>query len=663
MSPAIGAPAYVLLMISPTSSEAALGYAEDRLAPLSREQLRRLVNLSAAFNSSVDLDELLPRILEVMLRTMDAEAGWLWTAQPDGLRCEAAAGPEAARALVGVALPAGAGVAGDAVERRAAALLPDVTRDARFLPQLDELTGFTTRSVIAVPLVTREQIVGAIEVANPGDGRFDEDEVAFLVALADDAAAALRNAQLLDAERQARDLKALLSFSHEISATFDLDRIAVLIVNLAAGAIPYKRCAIALWEDDRLRVRALSGQEQADSRSSPVRQIERFLAWVAERGEAVWIPDVGDDEDEDAIRVREKLPQYLEDAQAGEILALPIRDAEGLIGMLLFEFHGRDSLGEWGREAAQLVANESALALRNAQLYAGVPFISFLEPLARRRRRLAALPRRARVAYALAAALALGTLVVARIPVRIPGESASVRAAVQRPFRAGISGVLDEISVREGQRVSAGTRLGHLRDEDLQQRVTQSRSALDVAQREALTADAEGDSRAAALARLHATEATEALRLYRLEERRAAITAPTSGVVLTQRIEERLGSYYEAGTPIGWIGDPDWIEIELEVSQADIGAIALGDRVRARVYAYPGTTFQGRVAAIAPMAGRGESGPVYTVRAILDNRRHLLRPGMDASARVLGRSRPVVAVVFRRPWRWLRMNLWWKLPL
>jgi multidrug efflux pump subunit AcrA (membrane-fusion protein) len=50
---------------------------------------------------------------------------------------------------------------------------------------------------------------------------------------------------------------------------------------------------------------------------------------------------------------------------------------------------------------------------------------------------------------------------------------------------------------------------------------------------------------------------------------------------------------------------------------------------------------------------------LFTVRARLDNREELLRPGMEIRARVLTRTRPVAAIALRRPVRWLRMHLWW----
>jgi len=47
------------------------------------------------------------------------------------------------------------------------------------------------------------------------------------------------------------------------------------------------------------------------------------------------------------------------------------------------------------------------------------------------------------------------------------------------------------------------------------------------------------------------------------------------------------------------------------------------------------------------------------VRALFDNPDQVLRPGMEARARVLTKSRPLGYLIVRRPWRWVRLHVWW----
>ncbi|MBI4409255.1 MAG: GAF domain-containing protein [Gemmatimonadetes bacterium] len=632
---------------------------EQRLEKLSDEHLRRLLRVSHEFNLTIDIEQLLPRILDLVVETLEAEAGSIWVADGQVVRCRAALGPVADQ-LTGLELPRGAGIIGQVIEERTSALVPDVHADDRFLPQIDQATGFTTRSLVAVPLVTRGEAVGAIEVINDRSGaNFQEDDLLFLEALADDAAAAIRNATLFEAEKRARDLKALLDYSHEITSTFDLDRVLVSVVNLAGRALPFERCAIAIWQGEDLRLRAISGEEKLDRRAAAVKEMERFLLWAAERGEELYVPDI-DDDDENALQLHNSFPRYLQDSRAKAVLVLPIQDAEGRLGVLLFEFARAHFLSDWGREAAKLLANETALALRNAQLYAEVPLISWLEPLREKKRALASLPRAKLIRYASVAALVLLALVLVRLPLRVSAAQATVRAAVQRPARAAVSGIVEAVFVREGDWVSMGAPVARIRDQELLRQVRELEAELEQAQRVALAAEARGDLTSAALARVRAAGHADALRLLRQKVDQARVTAPTAGIVLTPRLEEQVGSFVEAGTVVSWIGDPQWAELELRVRQEELGVVHVGDRVRARVSAHPAIVFEGRVVAIGARAEvLDDDVPAYTIRAILDNRESLLRPGMDARARVVTRSRPLGVLLFRRPWRWWRMHFWW----
>ncbi|HUH13918.1 MAG TPA: efflux RND transporter periplasmic adaptor subunit, partial [Longimicrobiales bacterium] len=312
-----------------------------------------------------------------------------------------------------------------------------------------------------------------------------------------------------------------------------------------------------------------------------------------------------------------------------------------------------------GLEAAQLLANETALALRNAQLYRDVPFIAWLEPLAEKRRALAALPAATWLRYGAAAAAVVAALTVVRLPLRVAPEASTVRAAVQLPARAAAPGLVEWIEVREGDVVARGDRLARVRNEALLQRIREMEARRELAERQALLAESRGDARSASLARVALAEASDGLALLHRQLADTWVLAPEAGVVLTPRVEERVGEWLEAGRPLLWVGSPEWSELELRVRQEDVGEVRLGQRVRAKVPAHPHITFAGRVAGIAPAPDPGPGPPSYVVRAVLDNREGLLRPGMDVRARIHADNRPLGALLVRRPWRWARLKLWW----
>jgi two-component system NtrC family sensor kinase len=101
-------------------------------------------------------------------------------------------------------LPAGHGIAGWVMEKGQAALVHDTTDDARFWNQADTLTGYSTRSVVAVPIEFRGTRLGVAEAINQRTGSFTERDQGLLTTLASSAAIAIENARLYQVEREQR---------------------------------------------------------------------------------------------------------------------------------------------------------------------------------------------------------------------------------------------------------------------------------------------------------------------------------------------------------------------------------------------------------------------------------------------------------------------------
>jgi GAF domain-containing protein len=211
------------------------------------EHLDLLYQASLEFNSTLDFAELLPRVFDRTLEILDAEAGSIWLRKGDQLVCRIARGPVGTQ-IEGLELPLGAGIVGHVGRTGEPDLVSNARGDPRFVHQVDEATGFTTRSMVTAPLKATGEVLGVLQVLNKrtGDGEFNEGDLALVTGLASTAGLALRNAQLHDAERRARDLKTLLGISREIASTLDVDRLAVSVVNLASshwmrGATPSSR--------------------------------------------------------------------------------------------------------------------------------------------------------------------------------------------------------------------------------------------------------------------------------------------------------------------------------------------------------------------------------------------------------------------------------------
>ncbi len=625
------------------------------------ERLRQLRGISQEFNSSLDFDELLPRVFETVLETLGAEAGSLWIAEGDMLRCRLAVGGAGAR-LVGAQMPVGTGFIGDVARKQRTTIVTRAMEDPRFDPSVDRAGDEPATTVMASPMIAQGATVGAIQVSGKrtGDGVFDQGDRELFEGLAASAAIALRNAQLHTADKRARDLALLLEISREITATLDLDRVLRSVVNLATRALQFDRGAVALYDKGRCDIRAIAGQEQVDAKDPQLQDVAVRAAWAAGRGEPFYLSDRSAPTTDAERTFLTIFGPDLETDKVASGLYLPLTDEEGVVGILLFEAQTPDFATDTQRELATILANQTTVAVRNAQLYAQVPMVDAFSAIAQKKRALLAIPRRKRLLYTGAATVALIGLTVVQWPFRVSGTNPVFRPLDRTDVRTLVPGIIERVLVTEGSVVARGAPLVMLRDAELRAERDASAAAAVASERSAAQAASRGDAAAERLQRIRAE--TYRREASVLDERLAAtvIRSPVAGTVLTPRLGERLGAKLDEGELVLTLGRIDTLEIEFGVDQRDIPRVAPDQEIRLRVDAMPQRTFSGRVTSIARAPVDSANVVRFPVRALVPNPEGLLHPGMEAYVRVLTASASVAGRFIREPARQLRL-LWWRM--
>ena len=206
---------------------------EQRRVQREHERLRRqgdeLARTARTLTESLDPSAVADRVVLSVRDAVEAASAILRLREPDGsLRCVAIAGKQLEGLQVGYVLPPGAGLVARAMEQRRAVWTSDITSDeTATLPEQfrRRLAAVGHRAVLAVPLQARGQVMGALSVAYSIVRTFTEGETAVLQAFADQAALAIRNAQLFareslalaesEAANRAKD-QFLAMLSHEL---------------------------------------------------------------------------------------------------------------------------------------------------------------------------------------------------------------------------------------------------------------------------------------------------------------------------------------------------------------------------------------------------------------------------------------------------------------
>jgi diguanylate cyclase (GGDEF)-like protein len=168
------------------------------LAALRRrnDELETMVELGKALTATLDLDEVLKAVMTSVCQTIKAST-WsllLLDERSQDLIFEVVVSPAVER-LKGKRLPAGRGVAGWVATHGQSLLLSDVQQDERFRAEYDQESPFATRSIACVPLKSADCILGVIELINPFDEGFVDEDLLLLATIADFAAIAIENAR------------------------------------------------------------------------------------------------------------------------------------------------------------------------------------------------------------------------------------------------------------------------------------------------------------------------------------------------------------------------------------------------------------------------------------------------------------------------------------
>lgn len=185
-------------------ASAALGNAQlhENLERVQREEAL-LLEVGGAIASEIHINPLLEMIVGAATRLLDAERGSLFLYDPrrHELYSRVAGG------VVGgaIRIAADSGLSGECFKRNAPINIADARTDARFNPEVDRRTGFSTRNMLVVPLTTKNgNKVGVIEVLNKRRGPFTQTDTRRLVALGAQAAVSIENAMLFEQVSEAR---------------------------------------------------------------------------------------------------------------------------------------------------------------------------------------------------------------------------------------------------------------------------------------------------------------------------------------------------------------------------------------------------------------------------------------------------------------------------
>ncbi|MEO8190031.1 MAG: GAF domain-containing protein [Acidobacteriota bacterium] len=624
------------------------------------ERLTALYDLSKAFGSTLEWSELNGIIVRKAVDFAGAEAGSLWLLDSHADSAElAATAINESYDVVNPPPSVGGGLVGDLLAEGVA------LRRNRISPE-DPMSDpeFPVRSALGVALVEQDVPLGALVLVNKR-GRvpdFSEEDQELLEDLARQAVRALRNARQFEAEKKVEELDALLAVSREITATLDLDRVMQTVVNASAALIRYDRCAMAIQHGGRLRLGAVSGTTEIDRRSPEIRRTEEFLQWVFLSGSEVNVTEREDGTlTSDRPETEEKFRTLFNEQGLKAFYAVTLKDDEGKLGVLAFESREPIVFDAETRDLLQILVNQATVAVRNAQLYQQVPLAGFWKPLLARRSRLMAIPRRRRLAWA-AGAIALAAILFL-VPWRLRvGGAARVLPGRRSVVTAGAEGIVAAVMHREGEVVPKGEIIATVNDESYRSALAEAQSAEAIAARDVATQQGTGNAAGLfdAQSRVDELKARIAMEQERFDATR--LRAPAAGVIVTPRLEERIGQNLPRGAEFCVIADVGTVTVEIAVPEEDSSLLKAGQRVDVKLNPYPTRTFRGEISRVGARIREEGKERFVVAELTLPNPDGSLKTGMLGRGKISAGDRRIATLLLRKPSRWLYAKLWPLLP-
>jgi GAF domain-containing protein len=363
-----------LVVLQSLANQAAMAIENARLFEEKQkqaEQVRLINEVGRSLNSILAVDELLKQMTQLIQATMGYHRVSIGLIEGDDLVFKAALGPgwesledRHMRLKVGRE-----GVTGWVASTGQPLLVPDASQEPRFVPTP---VSPPSESELAVPLKTKDSVIGVLNVESVQLDAFDQSDMAVLQSLANQAAMAIENARLFEAEqRQAEQFRLINEVGRRMTSILDIDELLNQIARMIQETFDYYRVEFGLVDGDEVAVLTTAARDwdrvQATGRLENRQQ--GFTDWMVSGGQPSLALDGGQE------------PRYVQpgDSQTGSELAVPITAKGKVTAVLNVVSDQPDAFNERDVVVLQSLANQVSVAVENAHLYQQAQQLAVME--------------------------------------------------------------------------------------------------------------------------------------------------------------------------------------------------------------------------------------------------------------------------------------------
>lgn len=368
----------VTVKVAPRKDQKASRIAELEAALLRERRISQaLRDVGLALGSTLDLDRLLELILSRLTELLEADRATLFLL--DEARSELVSCLVTGGSLRTLRVPLGQGVAGFVARTGETLRIADAYLDPRFDRAYDDLTGYRTRSILALPMKNHVgKILGVVQALNKRDGDFDECDEELLGALATQAAVSIdhsrllvsqveKNKQLVDTteqlERRVRDLDLLFELESAMARASSQDELLCSVLSEAMRVCEAEAGAMLLADDASgdLLLHYYEPAPKDAIRVVRMKSGEGFTGWAMQHGETLVVDDAKNDG-----RISERAVKELGLDVLSSALAAPLEGEGGrpLGAMGIYNKRNGRRFSQEDLELVRLIAANASTAIQ-----------------------------------------------------------------------------------------------------------------------------------------------------------------------------------------------------------------------------------------------------------------------------------------------------------
>lgn len=338
-----------------------------------RASLELLYNISRELASALDLQTLLQRILFLSMDNIGAATGSIIVLDDEGQAIESIivigdkVHVNTTRQLRAILE---GGLAGWVAAQRQAVLIPDTSRDDRWMRRPDDDSTRTgSKSAMSAPLLVRDQIVGIMTLVHPSPGFLTPDKLELLQAISDQAGIAVLNARLYtESQRQARVMTAVANSAAAITGALHLEEVLNAILTQTSQALDVEIVSLVLINptDQQLEYKASTLEMEKTIVGQKFAIENETFKKIFEEGQGIILSRLHDDS------LFSSEVNYHPEFEIPLVAYTPIRSNRKVIGLL--EVVNTREIG-FNPDAMLVltgIADLAGTAIRHANLYASL---------------------------------------------------------------------------------------------------------------------------------------------------------------------------------------------------------------------------------------------------------------------------------------------------